>query len=843
MTRRTRVLLSLQTGLGLVLAGLGHYYAATGREVYPLDGYVYYFFAALSFVWAWRTAQLEKGAAPHELQRRVPRTWRTLTQTLARVLVVTVAAPNGVAALIALVIPSAPILWGGLWGLAALAWLFYILPAPSQPPQHDRTVAARTYLDTVPAIGGRVNPIGLAVSIGLLALGQIMAATLTRSSTAAAPDGQIAQAINEALRLDLSGDPAVVLGGAALLALGAIGYAFSTRRLGLCDHPPLIVTEIAAKGQRTPRGWLAAAFLATLLWLGTLGSLVGKASGWSSVLPFAVALLLMSACWWQVDRWRGVRHRVQVARGEAIVLGAALIAILIVFTFRLGDVPNSMWGDEGAFFVTARDIAHNAVTPDFFGLGTYALPMPGAVYQSLWISLLGANFTGWRFASAFAAWLAMTPLYFLARSTVGRRVAWVSLALYAASPYLLTYARMGYETAQGLAPVTAAFAFVWIAVRRDSRLYAFLAGGAAGLGFYTTPSARMVIVLIPLWLLWMWIARRVRGKTIGHQVLTVLLGVVVVAAPPIVYGLTRAPEAYTARQFESAFNNLFYARDLYPQDQLTTNGDPIPVGNQQLINAPELYGPLIARGVLRTALALHASSLVHEHYLIDALADPLEILYLLGAGGCLARMRRPGYALWPLWLFGGGLLTSALSAYPPRAALLTPVIPALVVLGALGLVSGVDVLGSLVSGIGARVTRYALIGVTALLVLVGWRAYFVEMPQRFPPDLDNAMLWQAQSLPRGSSIVLILPDTWPKAYQLWGPRELDLGVQFHTLSKIDLNTADWHSLCPATCRIFFAASDRDWALSFLAQAFGDQPLIEYRDAQGGVQAYLFAPKQ
>ena len=40
--------------------------------------------------------------------------------------------------------------------------------------------------------------------------------------------------------------------------------------------------------------------------------------------------------------------------------------------------------------------------------------------------------------------------------------------------------------------------------------------------------------------------------------------------------------------------------------------------------------------------------------------------------------------------------------------------------------------------------------VRVLLVVAGLRAYFVEMPQRFPPDLGNALFWEAQGLPRGS---------------------------------------------------------------------------------------------
>jgi hypothetical protein len=109
-----------------------------------------------------------------------------------------------------------------------------------------------------------------------------------------------------------------------------------------------------------------------------------------------------------------------------------------------------------------------------------------------------------------------------------------------------------------------------------------------------------------------------------------------------------------------------------------------------------------------------------------------------------------------------------LSAYPPRAALLLPVAPELVTLSALGLTAGVDVLASLASNVSERAKSYALVGVTSLLVLLGLREYFVDMPQQFPPDLDNAVSWEAQALKSGADITLIQPEGVPDDYVPWG---------------------------------------------------------------------------
>jgi len=198
--------------------------------------------------------------------------------------------------------------------------------------------------------------------------------------------------------------------------------------------------------------------------------------------------------------------------------------------------------------------------------------------------------------------------------------------------------------------------------------------------------------------------------------------------------------------------------------------------------------------------------------------------------------------LWPAWLIIGGLLLSGLSAYPPRAALMLPVVPALVVLSAVGLVAGMDALRQLMRGVGRSVWRYALAGITLLLMLTGLYTYFIAMPQHFPPDLENAMFWQAQQLPRGSDIVLVQPEGVPDDFQPWGLREVETGVQFHLLKKTDLTTADWTSLCAGTCRVFFAASDWDAVIPYLVETFGEQATVEYPSAAGVVQAYAFVAR-
>ena len=256
-------------------------------------------------------------------------------------------------------------------------------------------------------------------------------------------------------------------------------------------------------------------------------------------------------------------------------------------------------------------------------------------------------------------------------------------------------------------------------------------------------------------------------------------------------------------------------------------------GSSRSSTTRSIYAPLIGRGVIRTALAFQLPSIVREHYLIGSLADPFGILYLLGLAWSVTRLRRSGYAIWPAWLLLGGFLAGVLSAYPPRTSLLVPIAPALVTLSALGLTAGVDVLANIIGSVPERMKSSGLIGVTLLLALLGLREYFVEMPQHFRPDLDNAVFWEAQALKPGADITLIQPDGVPDNYMPWGLQQFDLGVNYHLIKKADLPATNWSGLCPTgQCRFVYNTADRDSVYPYLVQAFGERAPAEIRGADG-----------
>ncbi len=844
---RRRALIGLQLIAGLIFAGFGHYFVSSFRHVYPIDGFVFYAIALILFARVRRAVTQEAHPAWAVVRNSIQVAWEVLRDALrvlwtalqgliifmpTRASVWVTIGLNVLAAVLAWLWPSAAGLWVILWTASIAIW---IVPPLLRSAGHTRLVK-----DAEETAGPGPSRIGCAVALALLSLGQLAVGS-TANPEGSSGSSSVGDLLNESLRLDLVGDPGTVLAGGVALAVGTIAFAVVTRRAGLLDRPRLTLDTPASAGERLGSRWLTAAVLGMAIWLVTLQSIADGATGWGGVLPWLLSLGLIGACWWKVDRARQVRHTIAFDRTEALALGLAALVMLTVFSLRLDTLPSSMWGDEGAFFTLARDIAAGRFTPDFFGLGTYTYPMAGSIYQSIWIGLFGANIPAWRLGSVSAALLAIVPIFFLVRATLGRRVAWLSLALYATSPYLLTYSRMGYNNAQSIAPVAVTLALTWLAIRRDSQLFAFAAGCAGGLGFYTYPAAQVGSVLALGWLGWTAINRRAPARSIVRQVAAYALGMLWVAAPVVVYGITRQSELFAQKHFEAFLGNVGYARHYFPEEQLFSMSGPFQVGTQQWFYQPGTYLALLARGLIRTALSFHAPWLVNEHYLVGALAGPIGIFYLLGLGWCLVRLRQPGYAIWPAWLLFGALVLSTINTFPPRAAHMLPVVPALTVLGALGLALGIDVLAALAGGISGRAKSIGLIGSVIVLGFLGLYTYYVEMPARFPPDLENAMFWQAQQMPRGSDITLIQPDDLPDDFQPWGLSEFDLGVAFHLLKPGRLDMTNLRGLCSGECRFFFKASARDAALPRLTQVFGNGSLVAYPDAGGVVQAYMFAP--
>ncbi|MGH2593216.1 MAG: ArnT family glycosyltransferase, partial [Anaerolineae bacterium] len=493
---RSRAGLALKLALAIVFAGIGHSFVAFQRDVYPLDGYVYYAAAVIAFIWALRSARDLPGAdwsTWREPLKRIAVELRRLASTALDVrfgpaLLVGVITLNLISAVLALLIGSWLAFAG--WGISAIWFAAVVWPrrahGTAEPTRH-LAPSSETLVEAEETLtGGSPRAAGVIVGVLAVVLGQVMVA-IESTSDAFGVIGSLAGSIAEALRLALPGDSAPAMIGLAVLIIGAVVFGAATRHVVLADRPRLIVEARPATNARWGSRWLALVVAGLVLWLVVVQSVAGGGTGVGPAALWIVALVLIGAAWRKIDLGRGVRLGISVERREVYGLTAMLIAIWAVWLFQLDRLPASIWGDEGAYWVFARDLASAQFPVNVFGLGTYSYPAGGSVYQSIWLSLFEPTVWSWRVGSVIAVIASSAPLYFLARSLVGKRVAFVALAFFASSPVALAYGRIGYLYALSIFPVVASAAFSVAAVQRDSRFYAFLAGVTSGVGFMLYP--------------------------------------------------------------------------------------------------------------------------------------------------------------------------------------------------------------------------------------------------------------------------------------------------------------------------------------------------------------------
>ena len=174
----------------------------------------------------------------------------------------------------------------------------------------------RTYAEPAIDTGARVNPIGWLISIGFVLLGQVL---LMLSSQAEATTSPIAQQINDALLLALPGDAALILLGVMALIVGTVLFA---RRDAPCGFKRLssryAIVEAGGNQRQTPWLLLAVALGGLVIWVLALRSASGDPTGQAGTWPWLIALGVIAACWWQIDRMRGVRLGVRIDRREAV---------------------------------------------------------------------------------------------------------------------------------------------------------------------------------------------------------------------------------------------------------------------------------------------------------------------------------------------------------------------------------------------------------------------------------------------------------------------------------------------------------------------------------------------
>ncbi|MFZ5820908.1 MAG: glycosyltransferase family 39 protein [Chloroflexota bacterium] len=549
----------------------------------------------------------------------------------------------------------------------------------------------------------------------------------------------------------------------------------------------------------------------------------------ASLALFAIAV----AVW---DLRRGVDLSPQVNRTDLLWIIGLLFGGLVVGAYRLQGLPDGLIGDEGNFWGIARDIAIGEFKPSVFAVGVYTFPVFSSILPAWFIRLFGVSLWGWRLSSVLTGLLTVPPLYLLMREMFNRKLAVASAIVLVASPYFIAFSRLGYNNIQALFVTALALYWLYLGLHRKSSLYLYLAGCAAGLGFYVYFAARMGVVIALLFIFLAWVGRRLKFREAAQAVLLLLVGFALFVAPHILYGLQHDPQALGYKAFESVFFNTFNGLQFYSEEELYSVAPPFVINDNQLFYHPRIYLELLARGFIRTMLAFQRPWLISEHYIAFPLAGSIGALfYVIGLAGAFLTIKQPRSQLVLLWFFVNALGLSALNTVPPRHTHMVALIPALAILATIGIQAIAQAAAAMHSRLaGARNILFA--SVVALAAIGGLYDYFIKMPPAYRPHPDQVVLWTGLEA-QGETLYYIYTDPAEAEYMPHMVTPFRETVVFEPVAAEDILSgarslpADRPSVAlfpPDIKDQTWAALQQQWGASFLHKTFysaGHTPIL------------------
>lgn len=594
----------------------------------------------------------------------------------------------------------------------------------------------------------------LAAMLGiiLIAIGQWRINLLTPPQAAPLPLGTW---LNDQLHF---GDPNIdqVLYGLPLLIAGGFLLALALRGIPLV--PPIknkfAQTPLKLKNLLPFWPWFAIGTAIFIFLLARLGS-----PNFTSIeVPlWLVSLFLFTvpiAIW---DQRRQVDLSPHITRRDLLWIVGLVIAGIVIGAYRLQGLPDQLLGDDGNFWIVARNIAANSFHPSIFSAGVYTFPIFSSYIQAWSLEFFGITLWSWRFGSVLTGVATILPLYLLVRDLFNRKIAIATSVVLISNPYFIDFSRLGYNNIQALFFTTLSLYWMYIGLFRKSSFYLYLAGCIAGLGFYTFFAARVTILIALLFVILIWLGKKINFRDAAHALVMLCVGFLLVAVPYILYNSRFAPQDLSYKTFESAFFNSFNGLQFYSEQELYSVAPPIQFNGNQLFFNPEIYLVLITRGFLRTMLAFQKSGLITEHYIAFPLAGMVgAVFYLIGFAIVLRAIKQPRNLLVALWFFTTVFGLSALNTVPPRQTHMVTIIPALALIIALGICA----IANAASALYSKVKNYAigiLIVALAITFAGGLYDYFVRVPIEYHPQPDQVMTW-AELESHGESFFFIYSD-------------------------------------------------------------------------------------
>ena len=433
---------------------------------------------------------------------------------------------------------------------------------------------------------------------------------------------------------------------------------------------------------------------------------VGDASYWDVFTLWIVSALCYAAAFVPPPRLSAFVPWLRRHRGEALLVGVLTAVGAGLRFWALGAIPDVVSGDEGIMGVTAMAVLRGLI-PNLL----VTVNNQGVLYVNLiagTIRLFGENALGLRFMAAAGGTVSVPLLYLLTRRLFNVRTAVLAASLLAVSHFHLHLSRVivGSGVQDALFSILVFYLFL-AGLEKRSIAYLTLSGLALGLFLYIYMGARLVVLLIPVYVAVLWF---VDGKTVranAGNLLAFAGGLAVVAAPIASWALAN-PQEFMSRANQMGViqsgwlaseaaatgkSQLFILADLVRQAFLTVNYYPARVH----------YGS--------------------PYPMLDWVSGAA---FMLGIAYSLYHVFDRRHLLLQAWFWSGIVVGGALVIVPSdNAYRIMIVFPAVCVFAALGVDRLLALAGQAL--LAARGTEFALAVVfLAFVAVLNLKAYFVD---------------------------------------------------------------------------------------------------------------------
>jgi hypothetical protein len=345
--------------------------------------------------------------------------------------------------------------------------------------------------------------------------------------------------------------------------------------------------------------------------------------------------------------------------GLMLLVAAAGAARLIM----LDRIPWVLAGDEGSVGLSARGLL-DGVWTNPFRVAWYSFPSLFFLLPAASIRVFGQTIEALRLPSAIAGTLTVAALFLYARSTFGRLLAFLSAGYLAFFHFHVHFSRIALNNIWDGLILTLFGYLLWRAWTEERTALFAWAGIVGGLGLYFYTSARVVLVILPIWLLVAWLRDRAKVRRIGSRWLVLLASATVVALPLAV------------------FYALHPAEFMAPMARVSLLGEWLT--REVAVTGLPGWRILLDR-LGASALAFTGRNLQHWYRIDHPMLLPLPAtLLLVGAVISLWRALDLRYTWLLLWL-GAGVALGGLSESTPAAQRYIFVAPAVALLVALPL--------------------------------------------------------------------------------------------------------------------------------------------------------------